>query len=245
MTCDADEERYLSRRPYADAIERAGGVPVLLPHRVALADEYVARCDAIVLTGGDDPIMEHWGIRTHVKATPVQSSRQAFELALLAALDRRRDRAALGICLGMQYMALHAGGALDQHLPDSCPTHAVHWGRVLHRVSGDRRVCQPIRGASAPVEPSHGEPRGSESRHVEREPGERSGIVDGMVLSHHRQAVVDPGRLVVAARADDGVIEAVCDPARPFYLGVQWHPERTEDPTWGAGVLRALVGAAR
>lgn len=201
----------MSRRPYADAIAGAGGIPILLPHRPELADAYVAACDAIVLTGGDDPIMERWGIATHQQATPVHASRQAFELALLGALDRRRDRAALGICLGMQYMGLHAGGVLDQHLPETTPTHADHFGRVVHRVRGDL-------GA---------------------------GPLEGRVLSHHRQAILDPGTLAVVARADDGLIEAVRDPSRPFYLGVQWHPERTDDPAMGADVLRALIAAAR
>ena len=47
-----------------------------------------------------------------------------------------------------------------------------------------------------------------------------------MVVSWHHQAVQDPGRLRVVAKAPDGVIEAIDDPDRPFYLGVQWHPER-------------------
>ena len=62
--------------------------------------------------------------------------------------------------------------------------------------------------------------------------------------SHHRQAVTDPGGLSIVARAADGVIEAVRDAGRPFYLGVQWHPERTRDERLGAGLFRELVGAA-
>jgi len=49
----------------------------------------------------------------------------------------------------------------------------------------------------------------------------------------------------VIGRSDDGVIEAIADPARPFYVGVQWHPERTADPVMGLGVIRRLVDAAR
>ncbi len=54
-----------------------------------------------------------------------------------------------------------------------------------------------------------------------------------MVVSYHRQAVEDPGRLRIVAVAPDGVIEATDDPTRPFYVGVQWHPERAgslDDP---------------
>jgi putative glutamine amidotransferase len=51
--------------------------------------------------------------------------------------------------------------------------------------------------------------------------------------------------LEIIARSDDGVVEGVVDPARRFYLGVQWHPERTEAEETGLGVIRSLVEAAR
>lgn len=66
----------------------------------------------------------------------------------------------------------------------------------------------------------------------------------GQVASFHHQAVADPGRLRVLATSDDGVIEAVEDPSRPFYLGVQWHPERTSDDELGLKLFRDLVAAA-
>lgn len=65
----------------------------------------------------------------------------------------------------------------------------------------------------------------------------------GMVQSHHHQGVGDAGSLRVASRAHDGLIEAVVDPTRPFYVGVQWHPERTEDPALGSDLFEALVRA--
>lgn len=210
ITCDGDAERYFSRRPYADAIARCGATPLLLAHHCDLVDDLIECCDALLLTGGDDPRTEMWGVPTHAAATPVHPTRQAFDVAIIAALARRPDMPVLGICLGMQFMALCAGGTLDQHLPDGCATHAMHWNRSLH----------PVR-----VDLGHG-------------------VLEGTVLSHHRQAVRDPGAMLVVGNAEDGVIEAIRDPARPFYLGVQWHPERTDDPRLGAGVLQALVDAA-
>ncbi len=65
-----------------------------------------------------------------------------------------------------------------------------------------------------------------------------------MAHSHHRQAVADPGALAILAHSDDGVIEAIGDPDRPFYLGVQWHPERTDDPVLGMDLFRHLVRGA-
>jgi gamma-glutamyl-gamma-aminobutyrate hydrolase PuuD len=70
-------------------------------------------------------------------------------------------------------------------------------------------------------------------------------IAPGSALSHHHQAVKHPGNLTIVARSDDGLIEAVADPNRPFYLGVQWHPERTEDRALGQELFTALVAAAR
>lgn len=210
ITCDGDDDRYFSRRPYADAVAHCGGTPLLLPHRIERIEAYLECCDGVILTGGDDPRTETWGVPTHPAATPVHPSRQAFEVALIDALARRPEFPVLGICLGMQYMALCAGGTLDQHLPERCATHARHWNRTVH-----------------PVRVDFG-----------------AGVLDGPVLSHHRQAVIDPGALRVVGRAEDGVVEALSDPDRGFYLGVQWHPERTADPRLGEGVIRALIDAA-
>ena len=65
----------------------------------------------------------------------------------------------------------------------------------------------------------------------------------GVVHSHHRQAITDPGRLEVTARADDGVIEAVQDPLHHHRHGVQWHPERTRNDQLGQALFTQLVAA--
>ena len=67
----------------------------------------------------------------------------------------------------------------------------------------------------------------------------------GLVWSRHRQAMTDPGSLEVVARAGDGVIEAIASTQRPMYLGVQWHPERTDDRQMGMGLFHRLVDQAR
>jgi putative glutamine amidotransferase len=66
----------------------------------------------------------------------------------------------------------------------------------------------------------------------------------GTVCSAHHQALADGAGFEVIAHSDDGVIEGIIDPARRFYLGVQWHPERTEATETGLDVVRALVRAA-
>jgi len=206
---------------YAEAIHRAGGWPVVLPPSVEMLPDHLARCDGFVISGGDDARTEPFGAPTHAKATPVHPVRQAFDTALLDALLARSGTPTLGVCLGMQMMALVAGGRLDQHLPDTLATAADHSGNAVHGVRATE--------SSGPI----GE--------LLRSLGPRAALP---VTSSHRQAVVDPGRLRVAAMSDDGVIEAIDQPGAPFFVGVQWHPERTEDDRAGLEVFRRLVAAA-
>ena len=72
-----------------------------------------------------------------------------------------------------------------------------------------------------------------------------SALGDGLVASSHHQALGSAAHLEVIGVSDDGVIEAIRDAAKPFYVGVQWHPERTEDKSMGLGVIRRLVDSAR
>jgi putative glutamine amidotransferase len=67
----------------------------------------------------------------------------------------------------------------------------------------------------------------------------------GPVRSWHHQALAAAEGFEILGHSDDGVIEAIRDPSRKFYLGVQWHPERTEDATLGVGVIARLVEASR
>jgi putative glutamine amidotransferase len=139
ITMDVIEDgaRHRVSRAAARMVVDAGGVPVHLAADVRLIDAYLDRCDAFVFTGGDDPRTESWGHPTHPAAAPLHPDRQAFEIALLTALDEHPDRPILGICLGMQLMGLHAGGTLNQHLPDTHPTAAMHWDHGEHEIRGE------------------------------------------------------------------------------------------------------------
>lgn len=237
VTTDVDDAKFSSGRKYADAVVRAGGLPILLvpPADPALAEEiaraHAALVDGVVFTGGPDVRMEQFGEATHPAAKVMHAARQAYDLALYRAMDDKANqrKPVLGICLGMQEMALHRGGRLTQHMPDVMGDEKArgHAADALHEV---RSV-----GASAAMGGALGAPAGAQA--------------DARVASWHHQAVNDPGALRVVATSDDGVIEAVEDPSRPFYLGVQWHPERSPN-TPGAddladGLFRRLVERAR
>jgi len=211
---------------YSRAVADAGGLPIVLPPLLDLIPEQLEMCRGFVLTGGDDPRMEMFGAPTHPRATAMHTTRQKYEVALLRELESRQAAPVLGVCLGMQLMALCAGGKLNQHMPDDTPTSDQHAANARHSIRAtvnDGVLARILAGGKDSADPR----------------------ISNTVVSHHRQAVSEPGRLRVAARAEDGVIEAIDDPARRFYIGVQWHPERTPDPTAGAAIFRALVEAAR
>lgn len=203
---------------YARAVADAGGWPVILPPLVELIPAHLKRCHGFILIGGDDPRMESFGAATHAKATPVHELRQRFDTELLEALMDRPDVPTLGVCLGMQMMALVAGGAMDQHLPETLETADRHYNDATHGITLKGK------GVLASVV------------------GQESGGVK--VTSHHRQAVSNAGSLRVAAVSEDGVIEAIESPNARFFLGVQWHPERTKDELVGAEIIRRLVSEA-
>ncbi len=85
---------------------------------------------------------------------------------------------------------------------------------------------------------------GAECHESDRQHSVRSEFGTGGVISAHHQGLADAGSMRVTGHAPDGVIEAIADPVRRFYVGVQWHPERTADPALGIGVIRALIVAA-
>lgn len=210
--------KYESPIAYARALTALGALPVMLPQELDLVHECVRRCDGLLLTGGDDPRVEPFGDVTHPMAKLIDPQRQAFETALLRALDAAPDTPALGVCLGMQMMALTHGGRLHQHLPEALGEAPAqrHRGKQRHEV-----VLTPRGRAML----EHAEERGE-------------------VVSSHHQAVRDAGTLEVIGSAEDGVIEAVADPGRRFYVGVQWHPELGGDGPLSRGLLALLVRAA-
>lgn len=211
--------RFESPIAYSCCVAAAGGVALLLPHDLAAVPDMLALCDAFIFTGGADPVTEPFGEATHAAARRMDPQRQAFETALLRALAADApDKPVLGICLGMQLMALIAGGSLHQHLPDVLDPAlaAQHLNDTPHPLA----VL-----AASPLLP---------------EPA----VAGTHVTSHHHQAVADAGRLRVLATGPGDVIEAIDDPARRFYAGVQWHPERTAAAAVGQKLIDALVRAA-
>jgi putative glutamine amidotransferase len=188
---------------YPEAIERAGGIPVIVPLlRPEAIDSLLDRVDGICLPGGPDLQPSSYGEEPHPELGPTEPRVDAVELSLVRAADRRR-LPILGICRGMQLLNVARGGSLHQHLPD------IVGDQLEHR--------QPEHGSI----PTH---------RIETAPRSRLRSTLGgpslEVNSFHHQAVRTLGRgLVATAWAQDGTIEAIEDPGDRMVLGVQWHAE--------------------
>jgi putative glutamine amidotransferase len=188
---------------YPEAIERAGGIPVIVP---LLRPDAIAalldRVDGVCLPGGPDVQPSAYGEEPHSQLGPTEPRVDAVELALVKAADRR-GLPILGICRGMQLLNVARGGTLHQHLPD------VVGERLEHR------------------QPEHGS---ITTHRVETAPHSRlRAMLGGPALeanSFHHQAVKTLGDdLAATAWAQDGTIEAIEQAGARLVLGVQWHAE--------------------
>jgi putative glutamine amidotransferase len=219
-----DGTKYESPVTYASAVEKAGGLPVLLPFHadLALIPQFVDRLDGILFSGGNDLDPALYGQTWHPKAVHVDPARQAFELALLKEVERRR-MPALGVCMGSQLMNVYRGGSLHQFLPD----------------------------VAGPDGLEHRKVRGNLIRHAVKldlnsQLGKAIGKPEISVNTYHKQAADRVGRgLKVIATSPDGVIEGFEDPTFPLFAAVQWHPERLSDEPEHLAPFQLLVKTAR
>ena len=201
---------------YAESVVAVGGVAVLVPpvDSAEAARAIVGRLDGLIIAGGADVNPARYGAVPDAAVTRWYDDRDASELWLL---DAAHDAAlpVLGICRGMQLMAVHAGGALIQHLPDAV-------GHARHAGDGNEYGDIPVT-----VEPGH----------------RISSLVDPAFIApcHHHQAVTSHPGYVGTARDSDGVLQAMEAEGERFELAVQWHPETSRDK----GLFAGLVTAAR
>ena len=210
---------------YVRAVHATGGRAVLITPDEPGTD-VLESLDGIVFAGGNDIDPAYWGAERH-PATEIDVARDTSELMLMrAALEL--DLPILGVCRGMQVMAVTAGGSLHQHLPD---------------LIGSRR-----HQAAAGTDPLAADAAAYGRHDVVSKPGSMAHELLGARLtvnSFHHQAVDDPGRLAVTGWCpDDRVIEIIEDPDRAFVLGVQWHPERTADLRTVAALAEAAARRA-
>jgi putative glutamine amidotransferase len=217
-----EREAVLLATTYITAIQRAGGLALMIPPDAGFeedADELLDLLDGLILAGGNDIDPACYGAERHPETGITLPDRDRSELAL-ARRAIERDMPVLGICRGMQLINVAFGGTLSQHLPDEL-------GHEEHRrtpgsfdnADHDVRLTPGSLAARAAGEEIH------------------------PTKSHHHQGVdrVGEGLEVTGVSMLDGLPEAIEDPDRRFLLGVQWHPEADER----SRIVAALVEHAR
>lgn len=208
---------------YTSAVERSGGVPIVVPPfgDAREAARLIERVDALLLTGGEDVDPSRYGEPRHATVSTVSGPRDATEIALVLEA-RARGIPTLAICRGIQLLNVALGGSLVQDIPAEWP------GALDHDPGGDR---------------------GARTHEVRIEPGSRLAATLGTpalhVNSFHHQA---PRRVAGALRATawapDGIVEGVEPVADEWWaLGVQWHPEELDGAD--TRLFRDLVERAR
>jgi putative glutamine amidotransferase len=198
-----DQRADILPSQYAGAVEATGGVPVLLP--------------PLAQGGAADVDPDRYGARPHPKTANWRPDRDSWELALLEAAEAAA-LPVLGVCRGMQVMAVGAGGRLDQHIPDLV-------GHETHSPGGDEFGAIEV-GTVA---------------------GSRVAGLVGSRLSvncHHHQSVAEHPGYVATAHAADGTLEAMETEGDRFCVAVQWHPETAADVGLLAGLVRAAAAYA-
>jgi len=217
---------YQLKTAYAEAVTRAGGLPLILPYAEEQGgiDSYLDRISGLLVTGGAfDVSPALYGETARAGLGAVKEGRTAFEAALVRGA-LQRGMPLLGICGGMQLLNVVAGGTLIQDIPSEVPRAAQH--EQTHERSRPQH----------PVEVKDGTLL-----------AELLGKGQLMVNSTHHQAVGKPGKeVVVSALASDGIIEAIELRSHPFAIGVQWHPELLiHSIPLHLGLYRGLVNRAR
>lgn len=196
--------KQVVNQPYLDCIERAGGVPILVPD---LTDDAIIAtlelCDGLLITGGADFDPRAFGRQPHARLGTINPRRDHLDRVAIGYALRREEMPILGVCRGIQSLNVIAGGTLlqdigsevegalkhNQSAPGWYPTHDIDIAAdsLLREIIGAERIA---------------------------------------VNSFHHQAVDRPApNFRVTARSDDGVIEAIERIAGGFCLGLQCHPE--------------------
>lgn len=211
---------YALRTAYFDAVWKAGGLPVGIPYIEEAQEAYLDALGGLIVPGGFYPFpSEVYGRPANGDAV---HPRFAFERTLMTnALAR--DLPTLGICAGMQVMAVARGAT------------------IYADIAGELDCA---------VDHLNEKPAEEHAHTVTVQEGTRlheiTGLTEIAVNTAHNEALKDvPADVIVSARAPDGIIEAIELPDRRFAIGVQWHPEFfLEDGDPSFRLFEKLIGAA-
>ncbi len=216
-----EEQRFSLPAAYVDAVRRAGGIPVLLPPGEPESAVLLERLDGLIFAGGGDVDPAWYDGKLHEAVYNVDAERDRSEIDLAKKVVQSQ-LPVLGICRGTQVINVALGGTLIEHVPDEVGE------AVAHRLPPRRPTEHP----------------------VQLEPRTKLAAILGQAeitpASWHHQAVRRPAPgMRVAARAPDGVIEALEMPDHPWLIAVQWHPELGTDAVQERLFVGLVQAAAR
>ena len=216
-----EELKTFPRVYYVTSVKEAGGLPLLLPPVESLneAQEVLDLLDGLILTGGGDISPYFLGEDPLRGIGECQPERDSGEL-LLSKAALERDLPLLGICRGIQVLAVAAGGKIYQDIPSQ------HQGAMLHSQTAPRQF------------PWH-EVELKDSL-LARILGEKRIAVNSL---HHQAVSVIPQGFRLNALAPDGVIEGIEKSGAKFCVGVQWHPESMSGTGHSRMLFKGLINA--
>ena len=225
---DKPVKRVLVNHAYVDAIDKNGGIPLLLsPMARGSIDEQLSLCSGLLLPGGFDVDPRMYLEERLPECADLRGDiDEEWYIILSAAI--RRSLPVFGICRGMQYMNIYFGGSMyqDIHYQEK----ALGRDALKHAQKGSRTVTTHV------VEVK----KDSLLAQCLGTWGEVA------VNSMHHQSIKTLGNgFSVCAQAEDGTIEAI-ENREKMLLGVQWHPEElTETSPMMNGFFRALLAMCR
>jgi len=223
LTTPQYDTLYIAPEPYVESIQRAGGVPVLLPPCIDDWSEVLEAIDGVILTGGADLNPATYGGDTHHPAlTRLDDERDRSELELARCLEQEGRKPVLCICRGFELINVAFGGTLHEHIddhPGQTPHRDADGGWVLHanQVNAGSRLAEAMQSTEV------------------------------ITFSGHHQAIRKLASCFdITATAPDGLIEGIEHRSHAWMLGVQWHPEKSShsDPSQQA-LFDTLVRKAK
>lgn len=200
-----EDDRFTIPAKYLEAVEGAGGIPVVITPTSENLDGLIKKLDGLVLSGGADIDPAEYDGEQKDSVYGINHERDRYELDLVRR-TLKEHLPTLAICRGLQVLNVALGGTLVEHIPDEYGEEVVHRGENLNKVEHSVSIDPGSRLASILKNTEFDCP------------------------SYHHQAVRDlaPGFKIVA-KSEDGVIEAIESDEYPEVIAVQWHPEYTAD----------------
>ncbi|MEW6739957.1 MAG: gamma-glutamyl-gamma-aminobutyrate hydrolase family protein [Nitrospirota bacterium] len=225
ITADMDENIYKLKQDYISSVAKSSGLPLILAPIIDNASRIADIIDGLLLPGGDDLLPEYYGEDISVpleKLKFVKKERSDFEIAILKEIAKRQ-KPVLAICYGMQLVNVAFGGSLYQDMEMQVKG-AVNHKTGQHAIKIDESFCSIFNIPQSAI--SLQDPVGSQQ----------------LVNSSHHQAVkVLADGFEVFAVSEDGIVEGFYKKDYPFFICVQWHPERIFYDKLSLGIFEEFI----